>query len=635
MGRNSLIRFIFDPAIDAAAADSVAAFRARVILILILGPLLAIALSWGALLWGGAALALEAEAQVAFRRYLARGRLRRSDRIGVLARALVVTVAWASGPASLFVVAHGRFELTGMVWAGGILLYAAAFSFRAPAYAVISALPVTLIYIGAPFVVAERGHLSTIALFATFLTVNFGFAVHAAVVSHQRERALRRTRKKLIREAEAARRLAYHDQLTGLVNRRQLTQHLTQALAHADTHGDEVALLLIDLDRFKFVNDTYGHACGDELLREVARRLEQACRPGDICARLGGDEFVVLAPTCSAQDAGAIASRILKSLSEPMQLAATVVHTAASIGISLHAGGEGGDANLLRCADLALYRVKERGRNAFCFFETEMDQAVQSRRGLEADLREAIRGGAIDVVYQPQFDGDAMVGVEALARWTHPTRGAVPPSFFISLAEECGLIEELGMSIIRRAFADSWRWPDLRMAINLSPVQLRVPSFLKDLQLLLESSGVPAERIEFELTETILLADDVQTQHTLAALRGLGFGLALDDFGTGYSSLSYLRRFPIDRIKIDRSFVMGLPDDKVSDAVVRAVVRLGRSLGLKVVAEGVETAAQRRALASAGCQATQGYLMGRPVEAAQIRAVAWIDSAGQAATVHI
>ena len=630
MNRKGLLRVILDPSIDLAVADSVLAFRARIILIGLLTPFLALALSWAALVWGLGVLALEFEAQTRFKRWLVNGRLRRAHRIGALLRDVWVTAAWGTGPASLFLAGDGHFRLAGLIWAAGMLLYTAAFSFRSPAYAGGAALTPVALFVAAPLTLIGTEPPGAIVLFCAFLTVNSGFAAHAAVVNHARERDLRRTRRKMIHEAQAARRLAFHDQLTGLVNRRQLTEHLTQAVAHAESHGEDVALLLIDLDRFKFVNDTYGHACGDELLREVARRLEAACRPGDICARLGGDEFVVLAPTCSAQDAAVIAQAILKSLAEPVALSATTVHTAASIGISLHAGGEGGDANLLRHADLALYRVKERGRNAFCFFEIEMDQAVQSRRGLEADLRAAIADGAIDVVYQPQFEGETMVGVEALARWTHPTRGAVPPSFFIPLAEECGVIEELGMSIIRRAFADSWRWPRLRMAINLSPVQLRVPSFLRELQLLLETSGVPAERIEFELTESILLADDVQTQHALAALRGLGFGLALDDFGTGYSSLSYLRRFPIDRIKIDRSFIAGLPQDKVSDAVVRAVVRLGRSLGLKVVAEGVETAAQRRVLAAAGCHATQGFLMGRPVRAEDIEYVQWIDEAAPA-----
>ena len=624
MLKRRVLRLILDPALDLAMADSAAAFNLRIGLCVAFSPLLFLVLDWrfaGA--WAALVFALEYEAQVFIKQRSSCPRERRNVRLGFLARATVLPFIWQLVSLALILSSDIRYFATGLILCAGTLIFAAAFSFRSPIYSAVTfAPPVVSLLVGAGVSISRQGWLIG-AVFTSGELLAIVFAASAAKINHDRERRLRRTQAALSQEAQAVKRLAFDDQLTGLANRRRLMVHLDHAIARSDRGGEALALLLIDLDKFKFINDTYGHATGDALLKEVAVRLQRACREVDICARLGGDEFVVLAPGCGAVDAAALARRILQTLAEPVQLPDVTVHTGGSIGICVHAG-EGADRDLLRQADLALYRVKENGRNGFCFFETEMDQAVRVRRGLESDLRRALEAEDIHVAYQPQFDGDRMVAVEALARWTHPVRGEVPPNFFIPLAEECGLIEQLGRQVIRRAFRDAAGWPHICLSINLSPVQLRVPGLVPELELLLAQSGVAASRVEFELTESILLTDDPQTQDTLAALRRLGFKLALDDFGTGYSSLSYLRKFPIDRIKIDRSFVSSLPDDKVSEAVVRAVVRLGRTLGLSVVAEGVETEEQRQALSAAGCRGVQGFLTGKPVSPERICALAAI-----------
>lgn len=425
--------------------------------------------------------------------------------------------------------------------------------------------------------------------------------------------------RKLVASEARAHDLAFRDPLTDLANRRFFLDQLERAVLRCGRHGRSLAVLLIDLDRFKLVNDTYGHPCGDELIREVGRRLTDVMRAGDLCARLGGDEFVILAHDCDADAAGTLAHRLLEALGRPFALTAAQIRTGGSVGVSLFRGQQSGEA-LMREADLALYEVKERGRGRACFFEVEMDRAVQARRALEEDLRSALAENALDVVYQPEFQGGVLVGVEALARWTHPERGAVPPSQFIPLAEECGLIVKLGAFVMRRAFEDSRRWPDLQVAVNVSAVELRQVGHLACVRQLVEELRVDPRRFELELTEGVLLADDLQTQETLVALRRMGFRMALDDFGTGYSSLSYLRRLPVDKIKLDRSFISGLPDDAVSMAVIRAVVELGRTLRMDVIAEGVETREQQRLLSSLGCDFIQGYLLGQPQAASKIDA---------------
>ena len=411
--------------------------------------------------------------------------------------------------------------------------------------------------------------------------------------------------------------LALHDGLTGLPNRQLLGERITQAVARAAHNGGTVAVLLLDLDRFKTINDTYGHQCGDELIQEVAHRLRQASRATDTCARLGGDEFVIVTEHRSDTYSAAFANRLVEALAKPMQLPTALIHTSVSIGITVSHNGAGEAADLLRQADLALYKAKE-SRNSFQFFEIEMDLALNNRRALERDLRQALAAQTLTVAYQLQFDGDRVIGVEALTRWPHGQRGTIPPSIFIPLAEECGFIEELGRFVLGRAFADSLRWPGLRVSVNISVKQLQLSGFVPQMALLLAEHGVTADSFELEITESVLMADDVKLRTTLATLRGMGFTLSLDDFGTGYSSLSYLRRFPIDRIKLDRSFTAGIPDDPVASSIIRAIVGLAETLGLDLIAEGVETLQQKQTLAKLGCTKIQGFLMCRPVPAEAI-----------------
>ena len=446
-------------------------------------------------------------------------------------------------------------------------------------------------------------------------------ALFAAVLSAYRQGS---QVARVLRESEMrAQHLAMHDGLTGLANRRLLSDRIGQALARVQRQGGMVAVMLMDLDRFKAVNDTYGHQCGDELIVEVGRRLQELCRAGDTCARLGGDEFVILVEDTGVAEMERLATRLMAAIGEPAQLGAALVHASASIGISISRDERTDAAALLHQADLALYKAKEQSSGAFRFFETEMDLALRSRRGLENDLRQALADGSLRVAYQLQFEGARASGVEALARWTHPEHGVISPAFFVALAEERGLIWQLGAAVLQQAFRDSHRWPGLRVAINVSALQLRRADFISWLRGMIDCCKVDPRDIELEITERVLLTDDVQISDTLVELRAMGFSLALDDFGTGYSSLSYLGRFPVDRIKIDRSFTMGVPGDRVAEAIVRAMVTLADALGLDVIAEGVETEAQLRALAELGCTSVQGFLLGRPVAAEAIDMLAF------------
>jgi diguanylate cyclase (GGDEF)-like protein len=413
--------------------------------------------------------------------------------------------------------------------------------------------------------------------------------------------------------------LAYHDALTGLPNRLLLGDRLGRAVEDLRRRNTPFAVLCIDLDRFKDVNDTFGHAAGDELIRLAAQKISSACRSVDTVARLGGDEFAIVQIGATLDGAAKLADRIITMLTAPLDLSVGRVHIGASIGVTYLTEAVTDAQECLRQADLALYRVKENGRGAFCLFEQEMDATVRYRRALQDDLHLALKNNELQLHYQPQVDGSGtVIGLEALVRWTHPERGPISPTVFVPIAEECGLIDELGLFTMRRAFEDSSRWPDLRIAINLSATQLRLKDFPLRLGQLVAETGVDPDRFELEITEGVLLGDDPLTHMALNSLRELGFSLALDDFGTGYSSLSYLQRYPVNKIKIDRSFITNLGVDRESDAVVAAIVRLARALNLAVIAEGVETNEQRLLLSRAGCQEVQGYLFGRPSPADQI-----------------
>lgn len=423
----------------------------------------------------------------------------------------------------------------------------------------------------------------------------------------------RATADNLVASEARATHLAYHDALTGLPNRLLLADRLGRAMEDVRRRRTPFAVHCIDLDRFKDVNDTFGHQAGDELIQLAARKIVSACRTNDTIARLGGDEFAVVQIDTDANGAAMLAERLVKLLAEPMDLSVGRVHIGGSVGLTLVTEATIEAQDCLRQADLALYRVKESGRGRFCFFEPEMDAAVRFRRALQDDLHDALAKEALELAYQPQVDGTGrIVGLEALARWTHPERGPLSPALFIPVAEECGLIDTLGFFTLRRAFEDSRRWPDLKIAINISATQLRMKDFVPRLAELLTQTGVDARRFELEITEGVLLGDDPVTHNALTQIRELGFTLALDDFGTGYSSLSYLRRYPVDKIKIDRAFITNLGVDREADAVVTAIVRLARALRLSVIAEGVETTEQRDRLARAGCSEVQGFLFGRP-----------------------
>ena len=421
-----------------------------------------------------------------------------------------------------------------------------------------------------------------------------------------------------LRCTACARPLWRGDPLTDLADRSEFGARLEQALAvpgiRPGSRPPEAAVMLIDLDRFKAVNDTLGHAAGDALLRHVGGRLRAALRDGDLAARLGGDEFGVLIENIAGRDAVArIAARIVELLSRPYLVEGRIAHVGASIGIAFAAAGSD-PASALRRADLALYKSKQDGRGRFQFFEPHLEEAAEARRSLEFDLRAALALGQFELFYQPQLElaQDRLSGFEALIRWRHPVRGLVPPDQFIPLAEELGLITGIGEWVLREACAEAMRWPDgLTVAVNVAAPQFGSDTLVAAVRSALLASGLPGHRLELEVTETALLRDGASVLRQLLALRELGVQMSLDDFGTGYSSLTQLRSFPFDRVKIDRSFA----DDV---AVVRAVAALGASLGMRTTVEGVETAEQMARLRTDGCTEAQGYLLSRPVPAEQV-----------------
>ncbi len=442
------------------------------------------------------------------------------------------------------------------------------------------------------------------------LMISLGLGLIALVLLHQSQKAAQG----LIASEAKAKHMALHDGLTGLPNRTLFADRLNQACERLKRGAGQVAVMCIGLDRFKDVNDTLGHLAGDELIRHNAAKISGIIRTSDTLARLGGDEFVIIQTDTDGHSAAALARRVLETLTGTVSLESGQVFSSCSIGVTLLHDGDIDPAEALRQADLALYRAKDQGRGQFAFFEVEMDATIKLRKTLEAGLREAINAETIDVVYQPQVDHfGQIVGVEALCRWTHPVRGPVSPAYFIPLAEECGLMGDLGYLVMRRAMNDAKAWPGLKVAVNVSATQLRAPDFLSTIKTLLAEAAVPASQIEIEITEGVLLNDDHRTQIVLRDLRHMGFTIALDDFGTGYSSLGYLSRYPVDKIKIDRSFVSNLGVDPEAEAVIRAIVKLSKALNLNIVAEGVETRAQKTILRQTGCNIIQGFLFSKPV----------------------
>jgi diguanylate cyclase (GGDEF)-like protein len=432
-------------------------------------------------------------------------------------------------------------------------------------------------------------------------------------------------------------RLAHYDPLTDLPNRVLFQKSLTEALARRSRKGDQLAVHFIDLDRFKTVNDTLGHPLGDALLREAAERLRRCVREGDTVARLGGDEFAVVQTGLSDMDgATRLAARIVTAMAAPFDLAGHQVVIGASVGVSA-APSDGEDVDeLLKKADMALYRAKGDGRGAFHFFERAMDEQLQARRALELDLRRALQDGEFELFYQPLYHlGDERVtGCEALLRWNHPERGMVSPADFIPLAEEIGLIVPLGDWVLRTACAEAARWPDhVRLAVNLSPAQFRDRSLVATVVSALATSGLPAQRLELEITESVLLQDSAANMTMLHDLKALGVRISMDDFGTGYSSLSYLRSFPFDKIKIDQTFVRDILHDSDALAIIKAVLDLGASMGVTTTAEGVETQAQLDALRGQGCAEIQGYFISRPAPAGDIARMLGVEAVRSAPSV--
>ena len=412
--------------------------------------------------------------------------------------------------------------------------------------------------------------------------------------------------------------MANHDALTGLPNRVQMRERLERVLEDpAAAQG--AAVLCLDLDGFKFVNDTLGHPVGDLLLKAVGERLKASVDEADLVARIGGDEFAVIQMAGpQPQAAEDLARRIITALSSPFDLSHQRVSTGASIGIvacGANTAGAGPDADILmKSADLALYAAKGMGRNNHRFFEIAMDQEVQLRRRTEVDLESALANGEFELFYQPfvNMRRRAITGFEALVRWRHPVRGMISPAEFIPIAEEVGLIEPLGLWVLEAACRQAELWPsDLRVAVNMSPVQFRSPTLFADVARIVEASGLPASRLQLEVTENVLLHDTESVLSILNAFRKLGIRISMDDFGTGYSSLAYLSRFPFDKVKIDQSFVRDL-GKRENLAVVRAVVGLSKAMGIAVIAEGVETRAQMEILLAESCEEMQGYHFSPP-----------------------
>jgi diguanylate cyclase (GGDEF)-like protein len=418
--------------------------------------------------------------------------------------------------------------------------------------------------------------------------------------------------------------LAMHDALTSLPNRVRLHDEFEQQLQrHA--RGEDLALLCLDLDRFKIVNDVHGHQVGDLLLKEVALRLRQCARETDTLARLGGDEFAIL--QCGAAQPAAsthLARRIVSAMAQPFHLAGQVLRIGASVGISISPFDGDTSQALHKNADLALYRAKAEGRGTFRYFEPQFDQMAQLRRGLEADLHGAVARGELELLYQPLMGAhnNRVCGFEALLRWNHPHKGVISPADFIPLAEETGLMIEIGRWVLMQACREATQWaPEVRVAVNVSAVQFLRGSLLRDVTSALQASGLAPDRLEIEITESVMLNDQNSAAATLKELHQRGVRIAMDDFGTGYSSLNLLRNFPFDRIKIDRSFVCDLGQRDDALPIIRAVVGLGRSLGIETTVEGVETELQLRTVRAEGCGEVQGYWYSRPVRAADLQAL--------------
>jgi diguanylate cyclase len=447
----------------------------------------------------------------------------------------------------------------------------------------------------------------------------FGLALLVGLVL----RHMRGTAEKIAAGESQLLHLALHDPVCGLPNRIYFGRRLEEVIGEVRRGSHCAAVFYIDLDHFKDVNDTLGHHTGDELILSVTQRLSRIMRDDDLVARLGGDEFAIITVCPSdSYSLQAVAGRIISAVCAPYSIDGHTIVIGASIGIAVIDRRARDAGDILRYADMALYRAKNEGRNRACVYDAAMDADLSQRKLLEGDLRDAIKNNAITAAYQPVVNssGEVIIGVEALARWTHPTAGVIPPSEFIPIAENSGLIIELGEYMLRRACLDGRDWPELKVAVNVSPLQFRRSDFVDMVERILKETEFDPNRLELELTESTLLGNLEAAETSMLRLKAIGVRFALDDFGTGYSSLLYLRRFPFDKLKIDSSFVRSIETAPDAAAIVHAVVSLGRGLGMRVTAEGVETAEQHLFLRAAGVHSMQGYRFGRPGPAADIAA---------------
>ena len=486
--------------------------------------------------------------------------------------------------------------------------------------AILAALSVALFFTSSHFNLFER--------FAAFSQVHEGwqldelltivvlFAFAGFVYAFRRSQDLNAELRR--REAAEAhiRMMALHDPLTGLANRRRVLDVLTLALRGRKRGAAVTAMLMIDLDRFKPVNDLHGHGVGDRLLEAVSQRLRDVIRTGDLAARLGGDEFaIVVGSAVDAEAASRLARRVIATLSTPFEIDRVVVQIGASVGIASTADTATDPEALIHHADVALYRAKREGRGQFRFFEQEMDGKIRARARLEMEFRQALTSGAVVPYYQPLIElaSGRIKGYEILSRWVHATDGVISPDVFIPIAEDTGLIGDMTMRVLRQACDDARGWPKfLTLALNISPIQLRDTLLPTRLLAVLEETDFAPERLEVEITESALVEDFEFAKRILTTLKDRGVQIALDDFGTGYSSLNHLRELPFNILKIDRSFIMSMQDSDESRKIVDAIIGLGHSLGLTTVAEGIETAENADQLAALGCEMGQGFLFGRP-----------------------
>jgi diguanylate cyclase (GGDEF)-like protein len=489
---------------------------------------------------------------------------------------------------------------------------------------IVSAAVATIALTSFATVAIVRDHVGdTIDLFTRIWPISLTSAVAVILVMSFLYRSLVEMVQELESREAAAQHQALHDQLTGLANRALLEDRLGQALGRWRRKGEKVALLILDLDRFKQVNDTLGHNAGDLLVRQVAERLMRLVRESDTVARIGGDEFAIVQANPSGEgDVRTLCTRVIEALRDPFDLDGREARVGVSIGAIMACERHSEASELLRKADITMYRAKADGRDCFRLFSDEMDAQVQRRNLIESGLHRALETEeGIGFHFQPQLCSRGLItGVEALLRWDHPALGELVPADILPVAEECGLIEALGERTFRAACRAARRWPGLSVAVNLSPLQFRRADLHRHFRRIAAAEKVDCARIELEITENLLIEHETLCERTIQLLRRDGFRITLDDFGTGYSSLSYLRRFQVDKVKLDRAFIDSAEQER-SIAIIRAAVGLGRAMGLEVVAEGISTPEQEQIALEAGCDGLQGYLYGRPMPAEAIDAL--------------